>query len=121
MWAPTTRPRNDNIWMGTLNGVGRQGQERSCWKVLQQAQAGILPSPGRSQEVLESTLYFCGQERPEHGPSTVGVPQEWGLMLCQAPGPSHTGCTWGQRVRGGKGTALLCCGPAAGTLLWPRR
>lgn len=57
-WAPTTCPRNDNIWMGILNGVRGQGWERSCWKVLQQAQAGVLPSPGASQEILESTLSF---------------------------------------------------------------
>lgn len=67
MLAPTTHPRNGNIWMGWV------GRTRSCWKVLQQAQARILPSSGGSQEVLESTLSSCGQESPEHGP---GVPRD---------------------------------------------
>lgn len=40
MWVPTTHPGNGNTGIGTLNGVGEQGQERSRWKILQQAQAG---------------------------------------------------------------------------------
>lgn len=76
MWAPTAPPGNGNSTVGTLNGVGGQGRERNCWKVLQQAQAGVLPSPAGLQEVPESTLSSCGQESPEHGPSTVGVPRD---------------------------------------------
>lgn len=103
MWAPTTHPRNGDIWVGTLNGVGGQGQERSCWKVL-------LPSSGGSQEVLESTLSFCGQESPEHGPSTVGVPTDAVPGTRNVLHGVHLGAQGapGQRVRSGKGTALVC-------------
>lgn len=102
MWAPMTHPRNGDIWVGTLNGVGGQGQERSCWKVL-------LPSSGGSQEVLESRMV--------HGPSTVGVPTDAVPGTRNVLHGVHLGARGApaQRVRSGKGTALVqlapCCGP----------